>query len=111
MAYPVSKLSNRKGRAEQRFPYRDLVNVTTIDDDGVPLYRENIQCLEVSQHGVRIALSNPVETGNRIIITATKPGLKAQNAVFEVAWCAQESNQYHLGAKLISSPGEWMVRV
>jgi hypothetical protein len=110
MSSPVLiKVAPEERRTERRIIYCDRVNVTLFNSDGLPTYVENVECIEVSKHGIRLALSVRIPAGNLIVVSASKPDLKASNAAFQVAWCELRDGAYQIGGRLISPTDNWNV--
>src|ERR1700744_4198092 len=105
----VIKVDPKERRSEDRVIYCEEVNVTAFNPDGIALYMEGVQCVEGSEHGVRLSLSVRIPPGQRIMISATRPGLEASNAAFEVIGCQARNGGYQLGGKLISSTEDWKI--
>jgi|SRR5579885_975742 len=105
----VIKVSAKERRSEPRMIYCDAVNVTAYNTEGIACYLENVECVEVSDHGVRLSLSVRIPPGQQMLISASQPGLRASNAAFQVVWCKPTKDGYLLGGKLISSSEDWQV--
>jgi hypothetical protein len=110
MSSPVLiKVAPDERRSEPRTIYCDKVNVTLFNPDGLPTYMENVECIEISNNGVRLSLSVRIPAGQLMVISASKPDLEASNAAFHVAWCEPRDGGYQVGGRLISPPENWRV--
>ena len=75
------------------------------------LRTEIAETLDISQTGVRVELSFPVNVGDRFSINSDDGLLHAKLAVFEVRWSRPQENRYIIGAKRVYGQGRWRVLV
>ena|SRR5258708_2811559 len=72
---------------------------------------ESTKTLDISETGVRLILASPVTVGERILISANEPELKAHLAAFEIRWSHPIEDRFLIGAELDIPSYKWSLNV
>ena len=99
-------IANR--RKHKRLGKSVLVKILKPTDEDHPV-SEATETLDICASGVRLLLNFPVQVGEKILISANEPELKAHMAAFEVRWAVPVDENFLVGAELDMPSYKWQL--